>query len=89
MNNKDVFELTNPQRNIWNTELFFSDTNINNICVSSIIDEVVDFNLLKKAINTLVELNESFRIKLCIENTIPMQYISDFMPFDIDIPHWL
>lgn len=85
MNNKDVFELTNPQRNIWNTELFFSDTNINNICVSSIIDEVVDFNLLKKAINTLVELNESFRIKLCIENTIPMQYISDFMPFDIDI----
>ena len=85
MENKDVYELTNPQKNIWNTELFFSDTNVNNVCVSGILNEVVDFNILKKAINVLVEKNDSFRIKLTIENNKPMQFFSEFVPFDIDI----
>lgn len=82
---KNFYELTNPQKNIWNTELFYPDTTINNICVSSIIDENLDFNLLKKSINKLVELNESFRINLSIIDTIPKQFISDFTPFNIDI----
>ena len=85
MENKELFELTNPQKNIWNTELFFSNTNVNNVCVSGIINEVVNFDILKKAINILVEKNDSFRINLLILKNIPMQTFSAFVPFDIDI----
>ena len=85
MENKELFELTNPQKNIWNTELFFSDTNVNNVCVSGIINEVVNFDILKKAINILVEKNDSFRINLLISENVPMQTFSTFVPFDIDI----
>ena len=28
----NVYELTNAQKSIWNTELFFNGSNINNIC---------------------------------------------------------
>lgn len=85
MENKELFELTNPQKNIWNTELFFSDTNVNNVCVSGIINEVVNFDILKKAINVLVEKNDSFRINLSFSENVPMQSFSTFNPFDIDI----
>ena len=85
METKEIFELTNPQKNIWNTELFFSNTNVNNVCVSGIINEVVNFDILKKAINILVEKNDSFRINLLISENIPMQTFSAFAPFDIDI----
>ena len=85
MENKELFELTNPQKNIWNTELFFSDTNVNNVCVSGILNEVVDFDVLKKAINILVEKNDSFRIYISILDNIPMQTFSTFVPFDMDI----
>ena len=31
MEKKYVYELTNPQKNIWSTEQYFSGTNINNV----------------------------------------------------------
>ena len=51
-----MYELTNPQKSIWLTEQYFQNTTINNICVSSIIDENLDFNLLKKSEQNLNEL---------------------------------
>ena len=65
--------------------MFFSDTNVNNVCVSGIINEVVNFGILKKAINVLVEKNDSFRINLLLSENVPMQTFSTFVPFDIDI----
>ena len=85
MKETNLYNLTNPQKNIWNTELFFSDTNVNNVCSSGILNEVVDFDILKKAINILVEKNDSFRINISILENIPMQTFSTFVPFDIDI----
>lgn len=85
MKKTNLYNLTNPQKNIWNTELFFSDTNVNNVCSSGILNEVVDFDILKKAINILVEKNDSFRIHISILENIPMQTFSTFVPFDIDI----
>ena len=82
---KDVYELTNPQKNIWNMEFYYSGTNICNICASGLIKENININLLKKAINILVSKNDSFRIQLTLENSKPMQYLVDFKPFDIDV----
>ena len=82
---KKMFKLTNPQKNIWNTEMYFSNTNINNICGYGIIKEIMDFDKFKEAIQILVQNNDSFRIRLSLENGIPYQYISDFSPFEIEV----
>ncbi len=85
MSKKDVYTLTNPQKSIWNTELFFNDTIVNNICVSGTIYEDINIELLKKAINETVRQNDAFRTRIIIQNDIPMQYISDYKEFDIDV----
>lgn len=85
MNNKNVFELTNPQKNIWNMEEYFKDTTINNICTSVLLDEIINVKLLKQAINNIVKKNDSFRISIYRENGIPKQKILDFIPFDIEV----
>ena len=43
-----------PQKSIWNTEIFCGDTTVNNICVSGILYEEVDVDLVKKAINNII-----------------------------------
>ena len=81
---KELYKLTNPQKSIWYTENFFENSNINNICTSGIIYENINIEALKKALFILVQDNDSFRIKLTLKNDTPMQYISDFAPFDIE-----
>ena len=79
-----LFELTNPQKNIWNMEKYFEGTTINNICTPAIIHEKLDKAILEKALNNIVEKNDNFRIKIQINNGLPMQYIAKFKPFIID-----
>ena len=40
---KDVYELTNPQKSIWMTEQFYDHTNINHIVGYLKIDKNTDF----------------------------------------------
>ena len=79
------FNLTNPQKSIWNMEKFFEGTAINNICTPAIIYEKIDENLLKQAINNVVKNNDSFRIQIELKNGVPMQKFSEFKPFDIGV----
>ena len=74
---KDVYELTNPQKSIWYTEQFYKGTAINSICGTAIINESVDFNLLKSAINHIIKSHKSFSLKFIIENNFPKQYLAD------------
>lgn len=82
---KNVYGLTGPQKNIWNTELFFNNSNVNNVCASGILHEALDFDLLKQALNILVKENDSFRVRIQVKDNVPVQYFSDFVPFDVDI----
>ena len=84
MENK-LYELTNPQKSIWYTEEYYKGTPINNICCSVMMYEKVDIELFKKALFILIQNNDSFRIRLSNKADIPMQYISDFAPFDIEV----
>lgn len=81
----NIFELTNPQKSIWYMEQYFKGTAINNICGSLTINEIVDFEIFKKSINLFVKSNESFHIRLFMENSIPKQYFCDFEEFDLEI----
>ena len=74
MKNKELFELTNPQKSIWYTEQFYAETTVNNICVSGTLYGQVDENILKQAINNVVRQNDSFRIHVVLDNNVVKQY---------------
>lgn len=83
---RKYYDLTNPQQSIWLTEQFYKDTAINHICGTVLLHEVVDFDLLKKAIETFVKDNDSFRLKLTFDNTGNVQqYISSVSNFPVSL----
>lgn len=82
---KILYDLTAPQKSIYLTEQYFKGSNINNICGTAFIEDIVNFDVLKKAVNLLVKYNDGLRIRLCLENDKIQQYVADYVPFDIDV----
>ena len=81
--NKKLYDLTNPQKSIWLTEQYYKDTVINNLCGTVNIDEKVDFDILCKSIQVLLNNNDSFKIKLCFDkNNNICQYFDNNINFD-------
>ena len=81
------FELTNPQKSIWNVEKYLEGTSINNICTVGIIREKIDESLMKRALNNIVKKNDAFRITIKLKDGKPVQFFKEFEPFDIDVIH--
>ncbi len=76
--NKELYELTNPQKSIWVMQQFYKGTAVNNICGTVLIHEPVNFDKLYEAICIFVKSNNSFRIKLCFnEKNEISQYFDD------------
>ena len=75
---KKFYNLSNPQKSLLLTENYYQGTNINNICGTAIIDDVLDFEKLEKAINELIEKNDSFRIKLDKKDGTYIQSIKEY-----------
>lgn len=83
---KEFYNLTNPQKSIWYTEQFYQDSCVNNLCGTVFIDQVVDFDILKKSIYQFVKDNDSFRLQLQYdENGVIKQSFADFEPFVIEL----
>lgn len=82
---KEIYELTNPQKSIWMTEQFYDNTNINNIVGYLKIDKNADFKALEKAVNYLIMKNDSFKTKIMLEDSSPKQYFDDFIYENIEI----
>lgn len=82
---KDFFELTNPQKSIWYTEEVFKGTPIANITAPVIIPQEVNFKLLEKAINILIEKTDSYRLKFFIQNDKLYQYVDDYSKIPLEI----
>lgn len=78
---ENLYELTNPQKSIWLTEQYYKGTQINNIAGTLFIEEPVNFDLLKLAVNKFLEYNDGMRIKLKYDNTnLIKQYVADYTP---------
>ena len=76
---RELYDLTNPQKSVWLIEQFYKDTCINNICGTSFIDETIDLKKLNEAFNIFFRDNDAFRIRLCIDNNGNIkQYFSEF-----------
>ena len=85
MGDYKYYNLTSPQKNIWNTEQYYKNTAINNICGSILIEESVDLSILAQAINKFIETNDSFKLRIKIINGIPNQYFIENKIYDFEI----
>lgn len=82
---KSYYKLTNPQKSIWNTELYYNGTNINNICGTININEPINTNTLKQAIEITIKQNDNFHTKFTIKEGSIYQYFEKNAIYDIKI----
>ena len=82
---KQLYNLTTPQKSILLTEQFYNGSNINNIGGSIFFYEKLNFELLEKAINLVVKNNDSFQIRLQLDGTEMKQYFANYEPFSIEL----
>ena len=84
--NKELYDLTNPQKSIWLTEQFYKGSSINNVCGTVLIDDIINFDYLLTAINIFIRDNDSFRIHITIDkNGNVKQYFSDYIEKTFEI----
>ena len=60
MKDMKFFDLSNPQKSIWDTEQYFKGTTVNNIGGTVIIKKKVDIERLNKAINLCLKTIKAF-----------------------------
>ncbi len=84
MENK-TYDLTSPQKSILFTEQFYRGSSINNICGTAIINCKLDFDILKQAFDIFIKNNDSFQLKLTLENNEMKQFKSEFKPLDLEV----
>lgn len=82
--NMEKYELTFPQKNIWLVENFYDSKLINIISGSLVIKKEFDISKAEETVNKFVELNDAMRLRICVENGLPKQYVSAFAPFKAD-----
>ena len=57
---------------------------INIISGSLIIKKDFEISKAEQTVNKFVEINEGMRLRICVENSIPKQYVTPFTPFEAD-----
>lgn len=82
---KNLYDFTYSQKSIWDEEVFFNKSPLNNIAAYLVINEDVDFKKLKKALLKFIKNNDSFRIKLNKNEDKVSQYFEDFYNQDIEL----
>ena len=80
---KRLMELSSQQKNIWNSEMFYSKTNINNIGGYLLINQNINISLLEKSANIYIKTNEALRLHFDLKNGEPVQFITDYSPFKL------
>ncbi len=73
-----MFELTTPQKNIWNLQKFYEGTSISNNCGAIFFEKKCNHLLLNQAINKLIELQAGMRLRFREEDGHPVQYLIDY-----------
>lgn len=83
--NKVLYDLTNPQKNIWVTEQYYKGNPINNICGTVYIKEKLDFQKLVQSVNILINTHDNFKIKISTTENTVKQYFTDKSDYTVDI----
>lgn len=86
---KDVYDLTNPQKNILQLEQVNTKNNsINNVLSVMKLQGNLDPHLLKKTIQVILEKNDSFHIRFKNNGSSYVQYFSSYREDCIEIKHY-
>ena len=84
-NNKDIYyELSHPQKRIWYIDKINSTSPLHNIGGSLIINGCIDIEIMRKAINIIIEKNDGMRLRFVEIDDKPMQYINEFHEQNIE-----
>ncbi len=79
------YSLTASQKLLLYFQLLNRKRSDGNICGSFLLKHKVDFNKLKKAVNLVVEKNDSLRTRIIFCGMSFKQYFKQYEPFDIEI----
>ncbi len=73
------YELTNSQKNIWESMKFAKSQEIGNLAGQLFVDNIeLDFEKLNRTVNKLFELYDAYRIKIKEENGEVYQFFSNY-----------
>jgi hypothetical protein len=73
-----TYPLSHPQKGVWYREKIYKGSSINNVAGTLRIEGDIDYALLEKAINHVIEKNDAIRLRFIEENGEPRQYISEY-----------
>lgn len=74
----DHFNLTTPQKNIWNLQKYYENTAISNLCGAVFFEEEHDLSLLQKAINHVIKNQTALRLRFVQQDGEIKQYIKEY-----------
>lgn len=83
-NERCYYNLTHSQKRIWYLEKVNLNSPLHNIGGCLKINEIVDIEKLKEAINIVVKKNEGLRLRVTERDGQPVQYISDLKKENVD-----
>lgn len=74
--NSRLYNLTNPQKNIWNTEQYYKGTSVNNIGGTVHLKTQLDFSALSKAVSNVISTYDNFHIRLIkADNAVKQTFV--------------
>lgn len=79
-----MYDLSKPQKSIYNMEKFTGGT-VANICCSMLCVGKMDIDTLKNAVNELYRLNDALRVRIMETPSGTRQSISDYSEHDFEI----
>ncbi len=86
---KDVYNLTNPQKNMLRAEQTAEKgSHINDINSFMKLDGNLDPEILSKTLNKIIEINDSFRLKFVEKDGDVLQYVEDYEYVPIEVIHF-
>ena len=80
----EQYALTHPQSRIWCVEQSHPGTSMWNNAGTLKIHGTLDFDLLDRAVQLFLEANESLRLRICLNEGQPVQYVAPYAPIHID-----
>ena len=82
---RKLYQLTEPQKNIYLRELAYPSTSINIVSFTSVIDKEVDIDICKKVLNKIIECNDILRTKIVKTKDGIFQEIEDYTFVNIPV----
>jgi amino acid adenylation domain-containing protein/thioester reductase-like protein len=74
----EYYDLTTPQQNIWNLQKLYEDSAISNLCGTVFFQEEYDIDILKKALNHILEKQTGLRLHFTKKDGKVKQYVKSY-----------